>query len=76
MLRAMGLNISKDKELLSYLWHILGFPALTDETFEAVYANQQDNKQNNAGGNESDGPADDLDDSNEKLLEQNDLNYT
>lgn len=76
MLRAMGLDISKDKELLSYLWHILGFPALTDETFEAVYANQQNNKQNNAGGNESDGPTDDLDDSNEKLLEQNDLNYT
>lgn len=68
MLRAMGLDISKDKELLSYLWHILGFPALTDETFEAVYANQQNNKQNNAG--------DDPDDTNEKLFEQNDLNYT
>lgn len=76
MLRAMGLDISKDKELLSYLWHILDFPALTDETFEAVYANQQNNKQSNAGGNESDGPTDGLDDSNEKLLEQNDLNYT
>lgn len=76
MLRAMGLDISKDKELLSYLWHILGFPALTDETFEAVYANQQNNKQNNAGGDGSDGPVDDPDDPNEKLLEQNDLNYT
>lgn len=76
MLRAMGLDISKDKELLSYLWHILGFPALTDETFEAVYANQQSNKQSNTGGDVSEDPVDDPDDSNEKLLEQNDLNYT
>lgn len=76
MLRAMGLDISKDKELLSYLWHILGFPALSDETFEAVYANQQNNKQNNAGGDGSDGPVDDPDDANEKLFEQNDMNYT
>jgi len=40
MLRAMNLNIAKDKELMTYLWHIMGFPTLTDETFEEVYVEQ------------------------------------
>lgn len=70
MLRAMGLNISKDKELLEHLWHVLGFPTLSDETFNNVYAKQSDSTKN-------DGPAeDDLDDTNDKLFEQNDQNYT
>lgn len=70
MLRAMGLNISKDKELLKYLWHVLGFPTLSDDTFNNVYAKQSDSTKN-------DGPAeDDLDDTNDKLFEQNDQNYT
>lgn len=68
MLRAMGLNISKDKELLSYLWHILGFPSMSDETFAAVYAVQGDKK-------ESTGGTVDPDDTAEKLLEQNDQRY-
>ena len=69
MLRAMGLNISKDKELLSYLWHILGFPSMSDETFAAVYATQgNDNKEDNTG-------TEDPDDTAEKLLEQNDQRY-
>ena len=79
MLRAMGLNISKDKSLLSYLWHILGFPALTDETFNEVYAQQGENNNKRVPAqHEDDGTAinvDDPDDSAQKLLEQNDQRY-
>ena len=65
MLRAMGLDISKDKELLTYLWHILGFPSLSEETFEQVYANQK-----------AEATSDDLpDDTVENVFEQNDQNY-
>lgn len=67
MLRAMGLSIAKDKELLSYLWHILGFPSMSDETFANVYATQ-DGKSTSAN-------SDDPDDAAEKLFEQNDQRY-
>lgn len=72
MLRAMGLKISKDKELLSYLWHILGFPSMSDETFATVYAVQGE-EESKPGEDVS---VDDLDDTAEKLLEQNDQRYT
>ena len=72
MLRAMGLSISKDKELLSYLWHVLGFPSMSDETFINVYAPQGDNKKSNDASVDG---IDDLDDSAQKLLEQNDQRY-
>ena len=77
MLRAMGLDISKDKSLLSYLWHILGFPTLTDDTFNAVYAKQSDGngKATTATSVDGDIVVDDLDDSAEKDFEQNDMNY-
>ena len=71
MLRAMGLNISKDKELLSYLWHVLGFPSMSDETFNTVYATQGGEKNNNNDNIVVDNP----DDSAQKLLEQNDQRY-
>lgn len=67
MLRAMGLNIAKDKELLGHLWHIMGFPTMSDQTFEDVYATQGDNSENKS--------ADDPDDTAEKLFEQNDQRY-
>lgn len=69
MLRAMGLEISKDKELLSHLWHIMGFPSMSDETFKEVYAVQ-------TGDKKTDKPSDDPDDTAEKLFEQNDQRYT
>ena len=67
MLRAMGLNIAKDKDLLGHLWHIMGFPSMSDSTFEEVYATQ--------GANDKSTGQDDPDDSAEKLLEQNDQRY-
>lgn len=69
MLRAMGLDYSKDKELLTYLWHILGFPSMSDETFEAVYATQ-DKKADKVQNTDS-LPRDPA----EKQFEQNDQRY-
>lgn len=70
MLRAMGLNIAKDKDLLTHLWHIMGFPSLSDQTFEDVYASQS-----NPNKPDTD-KTDDPDDTAEKLFEQNDQRYT
>lgn len=74
MLRAMGLDISKDKELLSYLWHILGFPSMSDETFKEVYATQT-GKDNKVMDPVDTIDVDDPDDSAQKVLEQNDQRY-
>lgn len=64
MLRAMGLNISGDQELLRHLRHVLSFPDMDDETFNNVYANQANNAK------------DSFRDTSEKLFEQNDAVYT
>ena len=69
MLRAMGLNYAKDKELLSYLWHILGFPSMSAETVNSVYATQNDNDKKTTND-------DDFVDTNQKQFEQNDQRYT
>jgi hypothetical protein len=70
MLRAMGLNIAKDRELLSHLWHIMGFPSLSDQTFDEVYSVQGANEKSEESS------VDNTDDSAEKLFEQNDQRYT
>lgn len=67
MLRAMNVNIAKDKELLSHLRHILCFPNLSDEIFKEVYAVQSEDKKQTADYTE---------DTAEKLFEQNDQRYT
>jgi hypothetical protein len=76
MLRAMNLNIAGDKELLNYLRHILGFPNMTDELFNSVYADQAPKPAEEDPEADPNKPADGPDDSAEKLLEQNDLRYT
>jgi hypothetical protein len=73
MLRAMGLSIAKDKELLSYLRHILGFPSMSDEVFAKVYATQAD-KPNKKEDTKTDD--EDFVDPAEKQFEQNDQRYT
>lgn len=62
VLRSMGLNIAGDMELQNYLRHILGMPALDEDTFEEVYRSQSDNNTNNAGVNAEDTAADFNDD--------------
>lgn len=74
MLRAMNLSIAGDKELLNYLRHILGFPNMTDEVFDEVYAPQVGSK--NDDSSVVDSIQEDPDDSAQKLLEQNDQRYT
>lgn len=67
MLRAMGLDISKDKDLQDHLRHILCMPNLDEETFESVYK-PQSAKQKTGG-------IDDIDDTAENKFEQNDERY-
>jgi hypothetical protein len=64
VLRSMGLDISGDRALQGHLRRILCMPELDDETFKTVYENQTAK------------PASDLDDTTDKLLEQNDAVYT
>lgn len=84
MLRAMGLNVAGDKDLLNYLWHVLGFPNMSDSTFKNVYEPQSKGKRsatepadmdNPDDNGDSDGDAgpDNPDDTAEKLFEQNDM---
>lgn len=66
MLRAMGLNIAGDQALQRHLRHILCMPELDDKTFKDVYEPQKDDARKK----------DALDDTSEKLFEQNDKVYT
>lgn len=77
MLRAMGLNIAGDKDLLEYLRHLLSLPRMTEDTFNSVYKPQANQAKPSVpgDGDGSDVP-DNLDDTSEKLFEQNDMNYT
>lgn len=67
MLRAMGLNIAGDQELLKHLRQILCLPDLDDNTFKEVYANQEKTQSHSFDG---------FKDTEEKLFEQNDKVYT
>ncbi len=77
MLRAMGLNIAGDSELLQYLRQILGFPNMSDDVFNSVYAPQADKKKSEGQPVEGDdaNKIDDLDDPAQKAFEQNDMRY-
>lgn len=72
MLRALGLNVAKDRDLLGHLWHIMGFPSMSDDTFKSVYATQGDDS--NAKATHSSGD-DQYKDPAEHLFEQNDQRY-
>lgn len=71
VLRAMGLDISKDINLQKYLRQVLCLPELDKETFEEAYATQGESKTVNDNSAE-----DDFKDTSEKLFEQNDKVYT
>lgn len=70
MLRAIGLNIAGDHELLNHLRHVLCMPDLDNETFLKVYAEQAKRQPIVNNGD------DNFDDTSENVFEQNDLNYT
>ena len=67
VMRAMGLNISKDLQLQKYLRQVLCMPDLDKDTFDAVYATQADTNGT---------LPDDFKDASEKIFEQNDKVYT
>jgi len=68
LLRAMGVNIAGDMELMNYLRKISTLPQMDEETFEEVYKPQLSAGKHAANFND--------DDTVENDFEQNDLNYT
>lgn len=75
LLRAMGLDISNDMELMNYLRKIASFPNLDEETFNNVYAPQAKTNESKQepGVDNNNGAMFNEDDTAEKDLEQNDL---
>lgn len=82
LLRAMGLDISKDMSLQNYLRKMSSLPEMDKKTFEDVYATQSDKVETeNKPGKDSENKANKKseekpDDTAENDFEQNDLNYT
>lgn len=72
MLRAMGLKINDDMELQNYLRRVMNMPELTESDHKSFYSSSVANP-NNAG--KAGGTTDPVDDTSQKDLEQNDLNY-
>ncbi len=72
ILRAMGLEINDDMELQNYLRRVMNMPELTEADHKAIYSSSVTNP-NNAGNKET--TTDPVDDTSQKDLEQNDMNY-
>lgn len=82
MLRAMGLDLTKDMELNNYIRSLMSMPQLDAETFDEIYSEpsveiNSDNSLNSLSaqeeGNASQQLNDDSDDSSQKVFEQNDV---
>lgn len=72
ILRAMGLKINDDIELQNYLRRVMNMPELTETEHKAIYSSSAINP-NNAGN--AGKTTDPVDDTSQKDLEQNDMNY-
>lgn len=77
LLRAMGLDISNDMDLMNYLRKVASLPELDQKTFEEVYVPQNKTKEEEAL-REKDTQEERNENKNavDKEFEQNDLNYT
>lgn len=73
VLRAMGLKINDDMELQNYLRRIMNMPELSEQQHKDIYS-LGDKALNNASNEET--TTDPVDDTSQKDLEQNDMNYT
>lgn len=73
ILRSMGLKINDDRDLQNYLRRIMNMPELSEEEHKAIYSSSAKNP-NNASNEET--TTDPVDDTSQKDLEQNDMNYT
>lgn len=69
ILRGMGLDISKDRELMNFIRKVASMPTLDEETFEEVYEHQTEQAAATKSGT---GPEDMLNND----LEQSDMAYT
>lgn len=72
VLRAMGLKINDDMELQNYLRRIMNMPELSEQQHKDIYS-LSDKAPNNMGNEET--TTDPVDDTSQKDLEQNDMNY-
>lgn len=72
MLRAMGLKINDDIDLQNYLRRVMNMPELTEPDHKSFYSSSAANP-NNAG--KAGSTTDPVDDTSQKDLEQNDMNY-
>jgi hypothetical protein len=77
LIRAMGVDMSKDMELMNYLRKVASMPQMSEETFKEVYESQSEQKAKQGNGNPLN-PTDPnaIDDTTENDFEQNDLAYT
>lgn len=66
LLRAMGLDISKDMELQNFLRKLSSMPEMSEDIFNSIYATQEAKPGSNS----------EVDDTAENDFEQNDLAYT
>lgn len=79
LLRAMGLDISNDMELMNYLRKVASMPQLDQDTFDKVYVPQGNTNANEEAvlpDDQAAVPDDNVDDTVENDFEQNDLAYT
>ncbi len=72
VLRAMGLKINDDMELQNYLRRIMNMPELSEQQHKDIYS-LGDKDLSNACNEET--TTDPVDDTSQKDLEQNDMNY-
>lgn len=75
LLRSMKVDVSKDKTLMNYLRKITSLPELTDDVFEEVYNNPEEETDDNKDDNLSTDPDFNDDDTVDNIFEQNDMVY-
>ena len=71
VLRAAGVNTSGDIKTENYIRHILGIPALDEETYKQVYQSNSEEQKIITNNKE-----DIVDDKMENVFEQSDMQYT
>lgn len=76
ILRAMGLDISKDIELMNFVRKISSMPQLDKDTFDKIYATMQEDKNAKEQPTEAKKNDNTVDDITNNVMEQSDMAYT
>ena len=69
VLRAANIDVTKDFKFHNFIRHLIGTSELTEKEFEEIYGIEEEQ-------DDGQGTNPPLDDTSDKALEQNDLNYT